>query len=281
MIKTMQRWLQGKGRGVSILVPFQCREHAVQRAENWMWLKKYWQAHFPWAQIVIGEDRVSNRNLDLPFSKSAAVNDAVKKATGDIFVIVDADGFLAAKSVEHCVEKIREDRDKGFKLWFIPYRQFYRLTPVASKELIESDPECPYEIPTPPPPIDIQNVSGSGHGHWWGAGIQIMPREAFEEVGGWDERFRGWGGEDHAAMRAMDTLYWPHKTLPGQFLHIWHPMFSPTATSDWVDWKERVWANQTIPGTNEKLTGRYYGARGDRKRMRKLLDEGKDARFTE
>ena len=99
--------------------------------------------------------------------------------------------------------------------------------------------------------------------------IQIMPSEAFWEVGGWDERFRGWGGEDHAAMRATDTLYWRHKTMPVQVLHLWHPMISPDGTSDWVHWRERVWANQTRVG-GQRQTVRAL-LRGVRKRQ---TDEG-------
>lgn len=103
-----------------------------------------------------------------------------------------------------------------------------------------------------------------------------MPREAFECVGGWDERFRGWGCEDHAAMRATCTLYWKHKTFPAQFLHVWHPMCSTKGTSKWVEWQDRVWAGQTEAGANNELSGRYYAAHGDVKRMRSLVDEDRN-----
>jgi GT2 family glycosyltransferase len=196
-------------------------------------------------------------------------------ATGDIFVIVDADGFVDAKSVLLCAEKIRRARERGHRLWYVPYRQFYRLSKNASRRLLKSIPCHPLAFPTPPNSCDILNNSGSQHGHWFGAGIQILPREAFDKVGGWDERFRGWGGEDHAATRATDTLYWPHKTLPGQFLHIWHPMFSSTAVKEWVDWNERVWAGQVLSGANDELSRKYYGANGHPERMRKLVQEGR------
>jgi hypothetical protein len=102
-----------------------------------------------------------------------------------------------------------------------------------------------------------------------------MPREAFEAVGGWDERFRGWGGEDHSAMRAVDTLYGPHKTLPGQVLHLWHPVLSKDGLSDWVEYKERIWDNQPLAESNGSLAYRYSIINGDVKRMRALVDEGR------
>jgi hypothetical protein len=104
--------------------------------------------------------------------------------------------------------------------------------------------------------------------------IQIMPREAFEDMGGWDCRFRGWGGEDHSAMRAMDTLYCRHKTTPNQVLHLWHPMISKSGTAPWVDWIDRLWENQPIAGNNGALATRYSNAFGDVKKMRALVDEG-------
>ena len=270
-----------KGNGISILVPFHCPDASNQRAKNWRWLKKYWKAQLPGAEIIMGEDKESIRRPSIPFSKSVAVNNAAKKATGDVFVIVDADGYISAQSIILCASRIRRARDREQKLWFIPYRQFYRLTKEAAKRVLDSDPAKPYHYPTPPGAKHVQNDSGSRYGHWWGAGIQIMPREAFEEVGGWDERFRGWGGEDHAAMQAMDTLYWRHKTLPGQHLHIWHPMLSDDDgegkedSSGWVGWKYRVWNNQKTSGANDKLSTRYYGANGHPRRMRKLVDEWK------
>lgn len=271
--RTVMRPRHLPGHGISIVVPFHCDNPEHQRAKNWEWLYCYWRAHLPEAEIVIGSDVWAEAGQ--PFSKSVAVNYGVRKSSGDVIVILDADGFVPAATILECAHRIRSARDQGNRLWFIPYRQFYRLTEAASARLLASDPAHPYEFPTPPWPEDILDTSGSQLGHWYGAGIQILPREAFDIVGGWDERFRGWGGEDHAAMRATDTLYWWHKTMPGQFLHVWHPMISPEGTKNWVDWRRRMWENQSATGANEALSGRYYGAYGSVDRMRRLCDEWK------
>jgi glycosyltransferase involved in cell wall biosynthesis len=228
-----------------------------------------------WAK-TIGEDPLALHDESVPFSKSVAVNDAARKAKGDVFVIVDADGYVSADAVLLCAKQIRRARAQKHRLWYVPYRQFYRLTEDATARVIESDPKKPYVYATPPHDQCILDTSGSQHGHWYGAMIQIMSREAFDAVGGWDPRFRGWGGEDHAAMRAMDTLYWRHKTMPIQVLHLWHPMFSPEGTSAWVDWRYRMWRGQTKAGANDDLSGRYYGANGDPVRMRKLVNEWRE-----
>lgn len=261
---------QRKGDGISIIIPFRCPDKNNRRTHNFNWLKKYWKYQLPGAEVIVGHDH----RIDLPFSKSTAVNNAAAKATGDVFVIVDADGYVSIEAILECAKQIRRARSRGHRLWYVPYRQFYRLTEEASNRVLESSSRRPYQFSTPPPLDAILDTSGSQHGHWFGALIQIMPKEAFEEVGGWDNRFRGWGGEDHAAMRAMDTLYWHHKTLPGQVLHLWHPMLSPKGTDSWVHWKYRIWEKQTKTGNNDVLLSKYHGANGHRKRMRKLLDEG-------
>lgn len=260
------------GYGISILIPFRSSKKYIRQDENFHWVLRYWRCQLPGAEIIVGRDPCK----DKPFSKAVAVNNAASRATGDIFVIADVDCYIAIESVLHCAEKIREELREGRRMWYIPYRQFYRLTNPASQRVLDSDPCHPYTFSTPPPKEDIQNSLGSGRGHWFGALIQMMPSEAFWIVGGWDKRFRGWGGEDHSSMRAMDTLYWRHHTLPGQVLHLWHPMLNKDGTYDWVEWKERLWDNQEAGSVNGRLAERYSKAYGDIKRMRKLVDEGLD-----
>lgn len=186
-IRSVQKRKHLPGHGISLVVPIHFNADD-QRAVNWRWLFDYWRAQLPEADIVPGYDRQAI-NHNLPFSKSCAVNDGVRKATGDILVIIDADGFVPASTILECAQRIRQARNEGHRLWFVPYRQFYRLTEAASARLLASDPKHPLEFPTPPWPEDILDTSGSQLGHWYGAGIQILPREAFDIVGGWDERF--------------------------------------------------------------------------------------------
>jgi glycosyltransferase involved in cell wall biosynthesis len=262
---------RSRGRGISVIIPFRCLDPDDQRVRNFEWLRRYWAEQLPGAEVIVGEDADWNR----PFSKSTAVNNGVAKSKGDILVVVDADGYIAAESVLHCAKEIREARKRDERLWFVPYRQFYRMTKEASQWLLRSEPRKPHAFQEPLADCFRMGENDPSIGHWYGAMIQIMPREAFEAVGGWDERFQGWGGEDAAALRAMDTLYAPHKTLPGQVLHVWHPQLGPQGKAAQIHWKDRMWEGQTDPGANDKLSTQYYGAYRKPERMRKLVDEGK------
>jgi hypothetical protein len=245
---------------ISLLVPFRPQADAQQREDIWHWLRAYWHHELPDAEIVVG------RNWDYPYCKTCAVNNAASRAHGDIFVILDADTYFDGKVIQRCADRIRAAQERGHRLWFIPYRHVYRLTQETSARILASFPQDPIRISSPPPPEDVESTLGSSHGHRFGAMIQIMPREAFELVGGMDERFIGWGGEDVAFVRALDTLYNPHKTTENDVLHIWHPKIGATH-------QDRQWAGQTGPGANDRLTSRYNQATGDRVRMRNLSEE--------
>lgn len=272
-ITSFFRRLFGKGKGISIIVPFKSSNTTDHRTKNLEWLKKYWKYHLPAAEIIVGADP----NTDLVFSKSAAVNNAAKKAKGDIFVIIDADCYLQSDVILYAAQEIRKAKKTNRKLWFIPYRHFYRMNQDATEILLTSSAKKPYTFNNPPNDKDVLDIkktdANPASAHWFGAGVQILPREAFETTKGWDARFRGWGGEDRAAMEATDTLYWPHKTIRSQCLHMWHPMFGMSGSDEWISWKERVWENQKAPSSNGYLSRAYSKAVGNRILMQEIVDD--------
>ena len=251
-----------RGHGISLLVPF--RTDNGRRAETWEWLNEYWHHELPGAQIVIGTD-------DTPaFCKTAAINRAADKARGDVFVILDADCLIAGNVVEYCATEIRNARKRGNRLWFMPYRYFYRMTDTASREILNSDPANPPRFfAAGPANYRVQDTKSADQAHWFGALIQIMPREAFRIAGGMDNRFHGWGGEDVAFMHAVDTLYGQHKTSPNGVIHLWHPTIGSTI-------KDRMWTGQTRPGANGNLAARYFRAMGDVGKMRQLVESSRE-----
>ncbi len=256
-------WRRHRGKGISLLIPF--RDDEGTRTPAYEWLLKYWKAALPGAQVITG------RNDEYPFSKTGAFNDARSRATGDIIALIDADCYLDASVLLHCAQQIRRERRRGHRLWYVPYRRFYRLTRLATSHVLASDPAHPLRFPVPPDPGDYEDPGTEkvSHGHWWGALVQVMPVEAFDLVGGTDPRFAGWGGEDAAFMRALDTLWAKHKTTPNQVLHLWHEMIK-------TERKLKLWKGQSSPRANEELAARYYAAFGDPRRMRRLVNEYQD-----
>jgi hypothetical protein len=246
---------------ISFLVPFRPDDSSPHRTRVWRWLREYWSWELPDAEIVIG------RSSGKAFSKTEAVNDAAKRARGRTFVILDSDTYIRGSIIRHCANEIDEAIRKGHRLWFIPYRHLYRLNEETTERVLNSNPRHPLRFTSPPDDDEVLSTQGSSHGHRFGAMIQIMPREAFEHVGCMDPRFKGWGGEDIAFVRAVDTLYGKHKTTENDVVHLWHASVDVTPTI-------RMWQGQKSPGHNNNLAARYNQATGDRARMRRLVDEG-------
>lgn len=246
------------------------------RLETLKWLLAYYRAQLPKAEIVLGRDRVSKRTWrnrqPKPFSKAVALNNAFKKSHGDIIVLLDADAILADGIIQHCADRLRKQREAHVRSWFIPYNKLFRLTRKATMRILASDPRRPLVLWDPPPPQDIEGRDGSGPINTFGAMCQIMPREAFMIVHGFDERHRGWGSEDHDLVLALNELWGHFKTTPNDILHLWHPRLM---AGDGEAWTMRMWPNQLEPQMNHALAARYARAVGKPDEMRSLVDEDK------
>lgn len=245
---------------ISLLIPFSSKDPI--RKASFKWLLQYWKTELPDAQIVIGH------SYSTPFCKGEALNEAAKKATGKILVILDADAYLSGKIINHCATRILEEEAKGNHLWYVPYRHLYRLKQGITQRILASDPSDPYRIASPPLPILVEdNGNMAKYGHRYGAMIMIFPREALDTLGCFDERFKGWGGEDIALLRALDTLYAKHKTTKNSIFHLWHPFIGNT-------YRTRKWKGQTNANSNGNLASKYNRATRHPSLMRKLVDEG-------
>lgn len=243
---------------ISILIPFSSNDPL--RIRNMEWLLAYWRHELPDAEIIMG---VSHSKV---FCKGEALNNAIKKSKGKVIVIMDADAYIPGRIIERCANRILEERDNH--LWYVPYRHLYRLTRDVTELIIHSSPECPLRLPSPPPDGTYENINDrSKYGHRYGAMCMMFPREAYDLLGCFDERFRGWGGEDIALLRALDTLYGKHKTTNNDILHLWHPFIGN-------DYKTRMWKGQKYSNANDKLANRYNKATRHPGKMRELVDEG-------
>jgi len=242
---------------ISLLVPFKSDNRERKRA--FRWLREYWKHELPEAEFIVGHSRST------PFCKTEALNNAADKATGKVLVILDADAYLDGEVIERCADRIIEELDNH--LWYVPYRKLYRLNKRATYIITSTDPADPMEIPNPPPDDWLDdNGHKAGYGHRYGAMVMMFPREALDTLGCFDERFRGWGGEDVALLRALDTLWGKHKTTRNPIYHLWHPVIGE-------DYRSRMWAGQERQ-YNSNLAMRYHRATRHPSKMRHLVDEG-------
>lgn len=188
---------------LSIIIPFYTDCH--QRVKIFKWVIRYYKKYCPDAQICVGSSSHS------PFSKAKAVNEAFKKATGSILAIIDADII--------CNPNVLLNADHLLKTspWIIPYEHVCNISKKSTNELLNKEPTWPLS----------SNFSFVYRSQLPVGGANILKRESFEAIGGFDERFQGWGGEDDAFVAAMNTICGHYTRTNDTLFHLWHP-FSQT-----------------------------------------------------
>lgn len=187
---------------LSVLIPYGGDEEWRDRNFNWL-LRRYGDL-LPGAQIVIGSS-------EEPFNRGEARNRAFSQCSADTLLIADADTLFHVDQIEAAIQML-----KWRRTWVIPYTWYYNLSREVTNSILNLDPTETIMEPTSPASYEHKVES-------W-AGLLVMSRIAFETVGGYDERFQGWGYEDNAFRLAMDTLWGQHERVAwGYCLHLWHP----------------------------------------------------------
>ncbi len=188
------------------------REASNERKRALHFVLRRLRAYFPDIEIIlIEQDTESKLDLDKAlniehlfiynsglFNRSWAFNCAARKSNKNIFVFADADIFLEKEGYIKCFEATGD---------------FEAITPnkvEISNISIAEDTEDPIHF------LNMRKL------HSFAGGMLIITRSAFEKIGGWDERFEGWGGEDDAMSHLIyNRLRSKSFNLPNY--HIDHP----------------------------------------------------------
>jgi len=80
--------------------------------------------------------------------------------------------------------------------------------------------------------------------------ISVIPRHQFEAINGFDENFKGWGGEDYAFFKSLIVFFGEANKITGIAYHLNHP-------------------------TNQKIIGDYYKGECENKLLREKYAEAK------
>lgn len=211
---------------ISVLVPFGTTPDAdgAHRAHVWAWCRRRWDGLVAGRvvdEVVVGHDALHGRCHDhpehpnppchhrAPFSVARALNDAAKHAHGDHFLLFGADHVPDTRAVQWAAHALR-----GHTFARIYDRVAYATE--AATRIILGNQHFPLdaadwnEVPAPCP------------------GVLAVRREAFENAGGLDERYEGWGYEDTAFLDALARAHTgTHRGTMGPSGHVlrelWHP----------------------------------------------------------
>lgn len=191
---------------LSIIVPWK-NNGDVWRRRSWEWLKQRYGHLLPEAELIFGHDTSE------PFNRSSTRNFLVDKSDSDILLIADADTVFHRDQIVTGVRKILSGAS-----WVIPYAED-RYYNVSADETAFICTHAPVDSAVP----ELTDASQWDHKITSWAGLLLVTREAFDKVGGYDERFQGWGYEDNAFRAALDHRVGPHARVDSYALHLWHP----------------------------------------------------------
>lgn len=119
----------------------------------------------------------------LPWNKCRAINYGVRTAQTPFIVTSDVDMIYEGNPFQWCLDNYSD--------------------------------KCMYHIETYWLPKDSNKQKSQYAGHGNSGGFQFITKSAFEELGGYDERFEYWGQED---------LDWPERLKKCGYTQIWLPM---------------------------------------------------------
>jgi hypothetical protein len=225
---------------VSVVIPFRSDDNGPRdRIATWV-LNRY-------RSLIAGEAILAEEPepAHTYFCRSHAINNGVRQAKHDIVLISDADAVYYPDALSKAIEELQ------YRTWVIPYRRYRELDEVSTEIILRSSPA---EDPT-------QWAKSKAEYFGSNASLILTTKEAFWNVGGFDERFIGWAPEDQAWAAAMETINGPPARVQTRdMLHLWHP------TND-----DNKRGNPHYAASDE-LWQRYQTARGNIGMMREVLD---------
>lgn len=186
----------GPGPAPVFLVPY--RSDGGWRDQLWRFVQSWWEEQTPGATFYVGASPAG------PFNRSAAINAAARSGPWDTAVVLDADVVAAGDQVLRAVE-IAEATGR-LTLAFDRYVGLNRTYTVKLLNGWRGDL--------------MKGKFRTSDAHE--SSIVAVRRDLWEEVGGFDERFVGWGQEDVSFAHTARLLRgWIERT-PGKVYHLWH-----------------------------------------------------------
>jgi hypothetical protein len=214
-----------------VLVPF--RPDGAERDRNWDFARELWHE--------LGLPIFAAGNEGPTFERAEARNIAAKSAGAwDVALFADADVVL--ESVAQADAAIMRAYRTG--AYTVAYSHLSYLTPDGTLDAIERGFIAPADW------VDATAFT-------WECCFAVR-RDLFDRVGGFDERFRGWGYQVSAFFYACGTLA-GRERIEGRLFHLDHPLVDRDKEPHFL--------------ANAALAERYLAAVDDEAAMSALLGE--------
>jgi N-terminal domain of galactosyltransferase len=186
-----------------------------------------WLANYPQFEVIIVEQDIapclqgplphsSARHVFLynpgPFNKSWGFNVGFRLSDRPWFAFGDAD-VIVGDALPEALAHLRSGYQAAK-----PYRRLMDLDADETARVTAGEFDW-----LPARATDAQGREAIGEHLVFAGGLFLIARPTFVRVGGWDERFRGWGGEDDAMSYKLERVRAPAVELDRRpALHLHH-----------------------------------------------------------
>ena len=222
---------------VSIVIPFKSDD--LHRKQLLEFIVNRYKNILPETEVIVAGDGKQDG-----WSKAKASNNGVKRAKGDIVMIVDADIIIPLNSLLQMIKF-----SVGEKVVFLQGKK-RDITQRSTKDVLTNS-------------VDFLDTSHEKE-MVWNKAIFCMTKDKFLNCKGFDERFEGWGGEELAFYQILNIYYGAPRFINCDiYYHLWHEVQSTK-----TDYKNN------IQNANKRMLNKYKRARtiSDLKRIRDEQD---------
>jgi len=141
---------------------------------------------------------------ELLYCRSWAFNSGARRAKGRLLILHDNDLLIPADYAGELISKY----NSGYEVINLKRFIFY-FSQKHTERILQKNNTLYVESPE----RILQNLEGGGS--------VAVTKEAYFAIGGFDESFVGWGGEDNEFWeRARTRKVWPYGYFP--LIHLWH-----------------------------------------------------------
>lgn len=222
---------------VDLIVPYRPGDDLRHAHAEKLW--DLWDRYFPSMKKYVGV----HEETEGLWNKAIATDRAAGRGDGEVLVVADADVWVEPSYVWQAVKLVH-----GGKPWVIPHQLVHRLNLQSTDAWLAGEPG--------PLRYDRRPYLGVV-----GGGMFVISRKGWDEIGGFDPRFRGHSGEDISFGYVADRLLGTHTRLKGDLIHLYH---DPQLSKD----------DDRITGPNQALMREYAQARHSKQALRRLVLEG-------
>lgn len=234
-----------------ILIPWRS-DNGGRRDQLWDFTRNWLLEHHP-DYPLIAEDSGGG-----VFNRGRAINNAAAQEDWDVAIVHDADNIADPEQIREAVGRA----DQTGKVIF-PHRAYMYLDEHSTSRLMSGEGLflCPFardDLPTLPWAHNSPYEHTLRHHHY--SGVQVIPRQAWEQVGGFIE-MDGWGAEDASMKVLFETFTAGVEWTQGTALHLWH---QPA----WLKADRRT---RRMARTNTARLRRIQRRRGNQRSLRELM----------